>query len=140
MNEFSRFQSSKITSAAVRFVIKRLKTMPKATSTNIKNKQVTEDLISSPELSYEVPVENELKAHTNSENKISFCETDSKSGEGDCTVDANINIDFRSDLRKMLDAFGTDINEALQAKKQRLEQYGAGKYKNHSCMKSTGLN
>jgi hypothetical protein len=101
--------------------------MPRATSKKVKSKQETEDL-TSPELSEEdVPVKNGLKSLTKSDNKISFCETGNKSGGGDCAIDSNTNIDFGNDLRKMLDVFGTDVNKALQAKKQRLEQYSTGR-------------
>jgi hypothetical protein len=102
--------------------------MPRATSKKTKSKKETEDLTTSPELSDDdVPVKNGLKSVTKSANKSSFYETDSKSGRGDCANDSNTNTDFGSDLRKMLNVFGTDVNKALQAKKQRLEQYAAGR-------------
>lgn len=102
--------------------------MPRATSKKMKSKKTTEDLTTSPELSdYDVPIKNGLQSITKPESKNSFCETGNKSGGGDVVIDNNTNIDFGNDLRKMLDVFGTDVNKALQVKKQRLEQYSTGR-------------
>jgi hypothetical protein len=104
--------------------------MPRAVPKKIKNKQETEEFISSPELSEdEISVKNGAKSHIKLDNSIGICKTDAQSGAADCAIDSNTNTDLGNDLRKMLDVFGTDANKALQAKKQRLEQYSAGRYK-----------
>jgi hypothetical protein len=98
--------------------------MSRAITKRPKNKTETGDL-TSPELSEDdVPVKK--ISLTKSDNKVSFYETESKSGGGECADDGKTDTDFGNDLRKMLDIIGTDVNKALLAKKQRLEQYSIG--------------
>jgi hypothetical protein len=102
--------------------------MPRAVSMKTKRRQETSEFISSPELSDdEIPVKNSEKSHIKSNKTVSIYETDAKSEATGCAVVNNKNTDLGNDLRKMLDVFGTDVSKALQAKKQRLEQYSAGR-------------
>jgi hypothetical protein len=131
------YHSSRIgaISVAVKCNINHLRIMPRAVSMKIKSRQETEEFISSPELSEdEIPVKNCEKPNIKSDKTITIYETDAKSGGTDCAVVNNKNTDFGNDLRKMLDVFGTDVSKALQAKKQRLEQYTAGRYKTSSFL------
>ncbi|PNF13689.1 hypothetical protein B7P43_G15284 [Cryptotermes secundus] len=103
--------------------------MPKASSKKVKIMQETEEFISSPELCEdEFPMKNGAKSLMKS-NRISKYETDTKSGGTYCAVANNTNTDLGNDLRKVLDMFGADVNKALRAKKQQLEQYSAGAMK-----------
>lgn len=103
--------------------------MPKASSKKVKIMQETEEFISSPELCEdEFPMKNGAKSLMKS-NRISKYETDTKSGGTYCAVANNTNTDLGNDLRKVLDMFGADVNKALRAKKQQLEQYSAGRFK-----------
>jgi hypothetical protein len=102
--------------------------MPRAVSKKVKNKQETEEFVSSPELcEVEIPGKNGGKSHIKS-NRVSKYETDTKYG-GTGAIANYTNTDLGNDLRKVLDIFGTDVNKALQAKKQQVEQYSAGGYK-----------
>lgn len=113
--------------------------MPKASSKKLKNMQETEEFISSPELCEdEILVKNGAKSHIKS-NRISIYETDAKSGGTYCAVAENTNTDLGNDLRKVLDMFGADVNKALRAKKQQLEQYSAGRYKTGSFLNEMNI-